>query len=41
MTPHEANFALTLERIMDAPVEKVWRGWTEPALLEQWFCPKP
>lgn len=37
----EPKFVLTLERMMDAPVEKVWRCWTETALLEQWFCPKP
>ena len=35
------EFALTLERLLDAPVREVWRCWTEPALLEQWFCPKP
>lgn len=40
-TRSEPNFALTLERVMDAPVEKVWRCWTEAPLLEQWFCPKP
>ena len=32
---------LTLERLIDAAVENVWRCWTEPELLEQWFCPKP
>ncbi|SPH16936.1 hypothetical protein DEA8626_00450 [Defluviimonas aquaemixtae] len=32
---------LTLERVIDAPVDKVWRCWTEPELLEKWFCPKP
>ena len=32
---------LSLERIIDAPVDKVWRCWSEPALLERWFCPKP
>lgn len=41
MSTAEPKFALTHERVMDAPVEKVWRCWTEPALLEQWFCPKP
>lgn len=35
------EFALTLERLLDAPVGEIWRCWTEPALLEQWFCPKP
>lgn len=32
---------LTHDRVMDAPVDNVWRCWTEPKLLEQWFCPKP
>lgn len=35
------EYALTLERLLDAPVGNIWRCWTEPALLEQWFCPKP
>jgi uncharacterized protein YndB with AHSA1/START domain len=41
MTKPEPKHVLTLERVLDAPVEKVWRCWTEPKLLEQWFCPKP
>lgn len=32
---------LVLTRLIDAPREKVYRAWTEPALLQQWFCPKP
>lgn len=32
---------LVLVRLIDAPPEKVYRAWTEPALLQQWFCPKP
>lgn len=32
---------LTLERTLDAPRDKLWRCWTEPDLLKQWFCPKP
>jgi len=35
------DHVLTLDRMIDAPVEKVWRCWTDPRLLEQWFCPKP
>jgi uncharacterized protein YndB with AHSA1/START domain len=36
-----AEHELTLTRILDAPREKVWRCWTEPALMVQWFTPKP
>lgn len=32
---------LALCRIIDAPREKVYRAWTDPELLKQWFCPKP
>ena len=32
---------LVLERLIDAPREKVYRAWTEPELLKQWFAPLP
>src|SRR5262245_10481566 len=32
---------LVLTRIIDAPCAKVFRAWTEPALLKQWFAPLP
>ena len=32
---------LVLTRVIDAPREKLYRCWTEPALLKQWFVPKP
>jgi uncharacterized protein YndB with AHSA1/START domain len=32
---------LILTRVIDAPREKVFRAWTEPALLKQWFAPLP
>lgn len=32
---------LVLTRMMDAPPEKVFRAWTEPELLKQWFAPAP
>ena len=32
---------LILTRIIDAPREKVFQAWTDPALLKQWFAPRP
>ena len=32
---------LVLTRIIDAPREKVFNAWTDPALLKQWFAPLP
>ena len=37
MTAHE----LTLTRLIDAPREALFRCWTEPQLIRQWFAPKP
>jgi uncharacterized protein YndB with AHSA1/START domain len=32
---------LVLTRMIDAPPEKVYRAWTDPELLKQWFVPSP
>lgn len=32
---------LVLNRILSAPREKVFRAWTDPEILKQWFAPKP
>jgi uncharacterized protein YndB with AHSA1/START domain len=29
-----------ISREFDAPRERVWQAWTEPARLQQWFSPK-
>jgi uncharacterized protein YndB with AHSA1/START domain len=36
-----ADRELVLTRLINAPREKVYRAWTDPALLKQWFAPKP
>jgi uncharacterized protein YndB with AHSA1/START domain len=38
--PEVAN-ELVLTRVIDAPREKLFRCWTEPSLLKQWFAPAP
>lgn len=35
------QFDLVLERVLDAPPEKVFKAYTDPAILSQWFAPKP
>lgn len=37
MTP---GHSLTPDRTLAASRASLWRGWTEPELLMQWFCPK-
>ena len=32
---------VTVNREFDAPVALVWKAWTEPGLLDQWWAPKP
>ena len=32
---------LVLTRLIDAPREKLFRCWTEPELMKQWFAPLP
>ncbi|WP_349367145.1 MAG: SRPBCC family protein [Nitratireductor rhodophyticola] len=37
----ETENELVLARIIDAPREKIFRAWTDPEILKQWFVPKP
>ncbi len=42
-TPYPLNPELDLELVRDVPVapELVWKAWTTPELLMQWFAPAP
>lgn len=31
---------LVIERVFDAPVEKVWQAWTEPEQIKKWHGPE-
>lgn len=32
---------LIVTREFNAPLDKVWKAWTESSLLDQWWAPKP
>jgi len=36
-----ADRELVLTRLINAPREKVYRAWTDPELMKQWFAPLP
>ena len=36
-----ANKKLTVVREFDAPLEQVWKAWTQSELLDKWWAPKP
>jgi len=38
-TPNERELIIT--RDVPVPAAKLYRAWTEPELLKQWFTPKP
>ena len=41
LTPFDPKLDLLLERTADVPVERVWKGWTDPEQLKQWWTPAP
>ena len=36
-----AGKRLQISRAFNAPVEKVWRAWTDRVILDTWWAPKP
>ena len=41
MTADTAAYALQLVREMNAPADKLYKAWTTPERMGEWFCPKP
>ena len=39
--PFNPALDLTFERVVDVPVSFVWKAWTTPDLIKQWFTPAP
>ena len=37
---HMPNKELTIERTFNAPIEKVWRAWTDSKELQKWWGPR-
>jgi len=35
-----ADRELVLTRIIDVPADKLFKCWTTPERLHEWFCPK-
>ena len=41
ITKDASNKKLVVTREFDAPVDQVWKAWTDSELLDQWWAPKP
>lgn len=39
-TAGTAGYKLTVTRVINAPCVMVWRAWTEPKQMMQWFSPR-
>ena len=41
MSAADSDRELVLTRVVDAPREKLFQGWTDPKILPLWFAPAP
>ncbi|MFZ5962577.1 SRPBCC family protein [Thalassococcus sp. BH17M4-6] len=41
MTDFDPTLDLRIDRMIAARPETLWRCWTDPDLIKQWFCPAP
>jgi uncharacterized protein YndB with AHSA1/START domain len=39
--PFDPALDLRFDRVVALPPHRIWQAWTTPALLMQWFCPRP
>lgn len=39
--PTDHDHDLSISRLLRAPRAALWRAWSDPTLLAQWWCPKP
>lgn len=37
----DPEFDLTIQRVIRAPRQDIWRAWTDPELLQRWWVPAP
>ena len=35
--PSTSNDTITLERLIEAPIEDVWKAWIDPVIILNWF----
>ena len=40
-TANDESQDLIISRLLRAPRGKLWQAWSDPALLKEWWCPKP
>ncbi|MBZ5639756.1 MAG: SRPBCC domain-containing protein [Acidobacteriia bacterium] len=40
-TPNDTDREIVITRLIDAPRERVFEAWSEPARLTRWFAPHP